>query len=286
MDLRKSLFLDHLFAAVSSKRRVLSAFALGLAASVFVISVLASINAPSAPNSSNASFFSCFFSGRGGFPLRGFNDSAFPSDPGLVAFHQGNSNSSSTSSLANKNAVFNHSSSGSGSTNGSSVTKASPGKFSKPCSGLGFDKTQQSNCRNSSSSNHAEMEQPFLDKKSSASPVSAGTLKRPVAGNSTERDGNATLLAENSRKNIGGKSIQNFAASRSNDSSEAVDAGEFFKKRCDVFDGRWVKDSTKPYYPPGSCPYVDIDFDCYKNGRPDDEFLRWRWQPYDCDIPS
>ncbi|KAK6117939.1 hypothetical protein DH2020_048344 [Rehmannia glutinosa] len=56
-------------------------------------------------------------------------------------------------------------------------------------------------------------------------------------------------------------------------------------KNCDIFNGRWVRDDTKPYYPPGSCPYIDRDFDCHSNGRPDTEFVRWRWQPYDCDIP-
>ncbi|XP_073032365.1 LOW QUALITY PROTEIN: protein trichome birefringence-like 2 [Primulina eburnea] len=56
-------------------------------------------------------------------------------------------------------------------------------------------------------------------------------------------------------------------------------------KECDISSGRWVKDDTKPYYPPGSCPYIDKDFDCHLNGRMDNEFMKWRWQPYDCDIP-
>ncbi|KAK4402772.1 protein trichome birefringence-like 2 [Sesamum angolense] len=54
---------------------------------------------------------------------------------------------------------------------------------------------------------------------------------------------------------------------------------------CDMFKGRWVRDDTMPYYPPGSCPYIDRDFECHLNGRPDNEFLKWRWQPDDCDIP-
>ncbi|KAL0293047.1 UNVERIFIED_CONTAM: protein trichome birefringence-like 2 [Sesamum angustifolium] len=52
-----------------------------------------------------------------------------------------------------------------------------------------------------------------------------------------------------------------------------------------MFKGRWVRDDTMPYYPPGSCPYIDRDFECHLNGRPDNEFLKWRWQPDDCDIP-
>ncbi|EXB82559.1 hypothetical protein L484_027736 [Morus notabilis] len=55
---------------------------------------------------------------------------------------------------------------------------------------------------------------------------------------------------------------------------------------CNIFDGNWVRDDSKPYYPGGSCPYIDRDFDCYLNRRPDDGYVKWRWQPYGCDIPS
>ncbi|XP_076937165.1 protein trichome birefringence-like 2 [Bidens hawaiensis] len=55
---------------------------------------------------------------------------------------------------------------------------------------------------------------------------------------------------------------------------------------CDIFNGRWVKDDSKPYYPAGSCPFIDRDFNCHLNKRPDDEFVKWRWQPFECEIPS
>ncbi|KAL8254321.1 hypothetical protein R6Q59_032542 [Mikania micrantha] len=54
---------------------------------------------------------------------------------------------------------------------------------------------------------------------------------------------------------------------------------------CDIFNGRWVRDDSKPYYPAGSCPYVDRDFNCYHNRRPDYEFVKWKWQPFGCEIP-
>lgn len=56
-------------------------------------------------------------------------------------------------------------------------------------------------------------------------------------------------------------------------------------EECDIFNGRWVKDDTKPYYPAGSCPYVDKDLNCHLNKRPDNEFVKWRWQPFGCEIP-
>ncbi|XAR65087.1 hypothetical protein NMG60_11009056 [Bertholletia excelsa] len=57
-------------------------------------------------------------------------------------------------------------------------------------------------------------------------------------------------------------------------------------ENCDLFDGRWVRDNTKPYYPAGSCPFIDRDFDCHLNRRPDYAFVKWKWQPNCCDIPS
>ncbi|MCL7046082.1 hypothetical protein MKW94_025575, partial [Papaver nudicaule] len=51
---------------------------------------------------------------------------------------------------------------------------------------------------------------------------------------------------------------------------------------CDanVFDGEWVKiEGRKQYYEGGSCPYVEPSpYNCYMNGRPDNDFLKWHWQ--------
>ncbi|KAF0892990.1 hypothetical protein E2562_021292 [Oryza meyeriana var. granulata] len=56
--------------------------------------------------------------------------------------------------------------------------------------------------------------------------------------------------------------------------------------KCDMFSGGWVPDDEgHPFYPPGSCPHIDDDFNCHKNGRADTGFLKWRWQPHGCDIP-
>ncbi|KAL8150136.1 hypothetical protein V2J09_019944 [Rumex salicifolius] len=67
-------------------------------------------------------------------------------------------------------------------------------------------------------------------------------------------------------------------AERSSSSSD-------LSRSCDIFDGKWVKNDAKPYYPPGSCPYVDRDFNCFSNGRPDDDFVKWKWKPHGCQLP-
>lgn len=56
---------------------------------------------------------------------------------------------------------------------------------------------------------------------------------------------------------------------------------------CNLYDGTWVKDEEEgryPLYKAGSCPFVDDAFTCQENGRPDKDYLKWRWQPNDCDL--
>ncbi|XVF43966.1 hypothetical protein PTKIN_Ptkin02bG0082900 [Pterospermum kingtungense] len=69
-------------------------------------------------------------------------------------------------------------------------------------------------------------------------------------------------------------------------SPQAVKGPNGSFETCDFFDGRWVRDDhSKPYYRPGSCPYIDKDFDCQRNGRPDNGYIKWKWQPNGCDLP-
>lgn len=57
--------------------------------------------------------------------------------------------------------------------------------------------------------------------------------------------------------------------------------------KCDLYQGRWERDEEGwyPLYSPASCPYVDEAFSCQENGRPDRDYLKWRWTPKDCDLP-
>uniref|UniRef100_M1B1T2 Lustrin A n=1 Tax=Solanum tuberosum TaxID=4113 RepID=M1B1T2_SOLTU len=84
----------------------------------------------------------------------------------------------------------------------------------------------------------------------------------------------------------GGLSVEKNGVLFQSDGESLIRRDKDFYGDCDVYDGEWVRDDTKPYYPPGSCPIIDRDFDCHLNKRPDDEYIKWRWQPYACDIPS
>ncbi|KAL7248571.1 hypothetical protein ACSBR2_003331 [Camellia fascicularis] len=89
------------------------------------------------------------------------------------------------------------------------------------------------------------------------------------------------------------KSIKSITDERSTEEEEIVksevdDRFEFDPNECSLAHGKWVfNNSLKPLYTDRSCPHVDRQFSCVKNGRPDNDsdYLHWEWQPDDCYLP-
>ena len=65
-----------------------------------------------------------------------------------------------------------------------------------------------------------------------------------------------------------------------------VNESQLIGGSCDLFEGSWVYDDTYPLYDTfSSCPFVEKEFDCQKNGRPDSQYLKLRWKPKACAVP-
>ncbi|XP_076950271.1 protein trichome birefringence-like 25 [Bidens hawaiensis] len=58
------------------------------------------------------------------------------------------------------------------------------------------------------------------------------------------------------------------------------------KAECDIFAGEWVRDPTGPRYTNSSCNTIEPHQNCMMNGRPDSDYIYWRWSPFDCDLPA
>ncbi|XP_021751337.1 protein trichome birefringence-like [Chenopodium quinoa] len=54
---------------------------------------------------------------------------------------------------------------------------------------------------------------------------------------------------------------------------------------CDLYDGGWVRDESYPLYKPGSCKLIDEQFNCFLNGRPDNDYQKLKWKPKGCTLP-
>jgi PMR5 N terminal Domain len=63
------------------------------------------------------------------------------------------------------------------------------------------------------------------------------------------------------------------------------------KEKCNLFDGEWIYEEEEdkarryPLYREEECVFLTEQVTCMRNGRKDDRYQRWRWQPHSCSLP-
>ncbi|KAL5723469.1 hypothetical protein ACHQM5_006867 [Ranunculus cassubicifolius] len=75
------------------------------------------------------------------------------------------------------------------------------------------------------------------------------------------------------------------AFSSSNVTTAEDSEREGVDKKCDLFKGEWVPNPDQPYYTNETCSGIFDHQNCMKFGRPDTDFIKWRWKPDDCELP-
>ncbi|KAK6913445.1 PC-Esterase [Dillenia turbinata] len=55
--------------------------------------------------------------------------------------------------------------------------------------------------------------------------------------------------------------------------------------KCNIFRGKWVKTEHGPLYTNATCHGIMDQQNCMKFGRPDTEYLKWKWVPNECELP-
>ncbi|XVE61276.1 hypothetical protein DITRI_Ditri06bG0026700 [Diplodiscus trichospermus] len=133
------------------------------------------------------------------------------------------------------------------------------------------------------------------------------TEKAPVAANrstnsAAKSDSSDKISSGKGEKSVAQKGVaSNYTASETKKrgsrqkKGKGSDSGKSVKQgienlveslmNCDLFDGGWVKDNSYPLYRPGACSFIDMQFSCITNGRPDRDYQKLKWKPKGCTLP-
>ena len=112
---------------------------------------------------------------------------------------------------------------------------------------------------------------------------------RPVRSQISRKEGSGLRPKHNNQKEgikVKPQQKNSFGPSPSpNARVEHSQTDQHLRNNCDMFEGSWVLDDSYPLYKPGSCPHIDEPFNCFLNGRSDNKYEKFRWQPKNCNMP-
>jgi hypothetical protein len=147
------------------------------------------------------------------------------------------------------------------------------------------------------------LEEEEEESKTSSSSMPAGLLQGSGSYSKSKEAERSAFLLHDQVLNVETQGLSTVAAATSEiktDSDESTAAaGEKsaaaaatrsssrprFSAACDISQGRWVYDESYPLYRAPDCPFLDPGFRCEQNGRPNLDYMKYRWQPHDCDLP-
>ncbi|XWS66464.1 hypothetical protein CRYUN_Cryun05aG0201700 [Craigia yunnanensis] len=120
----------------------------------------------------------------------------------------------------------------------------------------------------------------YSAKSDSSNKVSSGKGEKRVAQKGVVSNYTASLT-----KNQGNGKSQGSGSGSRLSANQGIENLIESLMNCDFFDGGWVKDNSYPLYKPGSCSFIDEQFNCIDNGRPDKDYQKLKWKPKGCTLP-
>ncbi|KAL6505556.1 hypothetical protein OROHE_022935 [Orobanche hederae] len=73
--------------------------------------------------------------------------------------------------------------------------------------------------------------------------------------------------------------------SPSSSSQECLSKKNVMQPSCDYTQGEWVRNNIGPLYNGTTCDTIKTGQNCMVYGRPDKDYLHWKWKPKNCELP-
>ncbi|KAL6577859.1 hypothetical protein OROMI_010187 [Orobanche minor] len=73
--------------------------------------------------------------------------------------------------------------------------------------------------------------------------------------------------------------------SPSSSSQEGLSKKNVMQPSCDYTQGEWVRNDIGPLYNGTTCDTIKTGQNCMVYGRPDKDYLHWKWKPNNCELP-